>query len=38
MRKGIEPIARKMAAVGLTANKLTLIGFGIAVRRRDCSR
>lgn len=31
MRKGIEPIARKMAAVGLTANKLTLIGFGIAV-------
>lgn len=31
MRKGIEPIARRMAAVGLTANKLTLIGFGIAV-------
>ena len=30
MRGAIEPIAKKMAAVGLTANKLTLIGFGIA--------
>lgn len=30
MRKSIEPIARTMAGLGLTANKLTLIGFGIA--------
>jgi CDP-diacylglycerol---glycerol-3-phosphate 3-phosphatidyltransferase len=30
MRTSIEPIARRMADLGLTANKLTLIGFGIA--------
>ena len=30
MRGAIEPVARRMAAMGLTANKLTLIGFGIA--------
>lgn len=30
MRASIEPLARGMARVGLTANKLTLIGFGIA--------
>jgi phosphatidylglycerophosphate synthase len=30
MRGAIEPVARRMAALGLTANKLTLIGFGIA--------
>jgi CDP-diacylglycerol---glycerol-3-phosphate 3-phosphatidyltransferase len=30
MRAAIEPLARGMARVGLTANKLTLIGFGIA--------
>jgi CDP-diacylglycerol--glycerol-3-phosphate 3-phosphatidyltransferase len=30
LRRGIEPVARRMADMGLTANKLTLIGFGIA--------
>ena len=30
LRKLVEPIARRMAAAGLTANTLTLIGFGIA--------
>jgi len=29
-RKAIEPLARGMAKAGLTANKLTLIGFGIS--------
>jgi phosphatidylglycerophosphate synthase len=31
MRASIEPLARAMANVGLTANRLTLIGFGIAI-------
>jgi phosphatidylglycerophosphate synthase len=30
MRGAVEPLARRMADAGLTANKLTLIGFGIA--------
>ena len=30
LRKLVEPLARKMAAAGLTPNMLTLIGFGIA--------
>ena len=30
LRKLVEPIARRMAAAGLTPNSLTLIGFGIA--------
>ncbi len=30
-RKFVEPLARRMAAAGLTPNMLTLIGFGIAV-------
>ncbi|MFO1539828.1 MAG: CDP-alcohol phosphatidyltransferase family protein [Chloroflexota bacterium] len=30
IRHSIDPVARAMARVGLTANRLTLIGFGIA--------
>ncbi len=31
MRRMVEPLARRLAAAGLTANHLTLIGFGIAI-------
>src|SRR3954452_18083131 len=30
LRKLVEPVAKRMAAAGLTPNSLTLIGFGIA--------
>ena len=31
LRKLVEPVAKRMAAAGLTPNSLTLIGFGIAI-------
>jgi CDP-diacylglycerol--glycerol-3-phosphate 3-phosphatidyltransferase len=31
LRRTVDPLARRLAAMGLTANMVTLIGFGIAV-------